>query len=122
MTGIDFQAAVRDFHRATGAAIGQSVTADLIQLRACLVEEEASEMTHALLTGDMLGGLKEAADVLYVVHGTAVSFGWDLDGAFLAVHRSNMTKLVNGKPLLREDGKVRKGPNYVPPDLRRFLP
>jgi predicted HAD superfamily Cof-like phosphohydrolase len=42
---------------------------------------------------------------------------WDLDEALRRVHHSNLSKLVDGKPLRREDGKVLKGPNYCPPDL-----
>lgn len=38
--------------------------------------------------------------------------------AFSRVHLSNMSKLdENGKPIKRDDGKVMKGPNYMPPDL-----
>ena len=38
--------------------------------------------------------------------------------AFKRVHASNMSKLQDdGTPLLREDGKVLKGPNYKPPYL-----
>jgi len=38
--------------------------------------------------------------------------------AFNRVHESNMSKLgPDGKPVLREDGKVMKGPNYKKPDL-----
>ena len=38
--------------------------------------------------------------------------------AFSRVHDSNMSKLDNqGQPVLREDGKVIKGPNYKKPDL-----
>ena len=38
--------------------------------------------------------------------------------AFSRVHDSNMSKLDNsGNPVLREDGKVTKGPNYKKPDL-----
>jgi len=33
------------------------------------------------------------------------------------VFESNMSKLVDGKPLRRDDGKVLKGPNYQPPVL-----
>lgn len=41
-----------------------------------------------------------------------------LHEAFLRVHASNMSKLgEDGKPILREDGKVLKGPNYKPADL-----
>lgn len=43
--------------------------------------------------------------------------------AFLRVHRSNMSKLGDdGKPIRREDGKIMKGPNYVPPVLDDLLP
>ena len=42
--------------------------------------------------------------------------------AFLLVHESNMSKLgEDGKPILREDGKVLKGPNYKAPDLSHLL-
>ena len=37
--------------------------------------------------------------------------------AFRMVHDSNMSKLVDGKVLYRDDGKVLKGPNYRPCDL-----
>jgi hypothetical protein len=41
-----------------------------------------------------------------------------LDEAFNRVHESNMSKLDNdGKPIIREDGKILKGPNYKAPDL-----
>jgi len=40
------------------------------------------------------------------------------DEAFKRVHESNMSKLgEDGKPLLRADGKILKGPNYKPPVL-----
>lgn len=66
--------------------------------------------------------LKELCDVLYVVYGTAYRLGYDLDGAFAEVHRSNMSKLGDdGKPVYREDGKVLKGPNYRPADVTMFL-
>ena len=36
----------------------------------------------------------------------------------MRVHQSNLSKLDDeGKPVLRADGKVLKGPNYQPPDL-----
>jgi predicted HAD superfamily Cof-like phosphohydrolase len=38
------------------------------------------------------------------------------------VHRSNMSKLgIDGKPILREDGKFLKGPNYFPPSLKPII-
>ena len=62
--------------------------------------------------------LKELADLVYVCYQYAENMGWFLDEALNRVHLSNMSKLdEDGKPILREDGKVLKGPNYKPPDL-----
>lgn len=40
-----------------------------------------------------------------------------LNEAFVRVHKSNMTKLANGKLVKREDGKILKPDSYEPPDL-----
>lgn len=61
--------------------------------------------------------LKELADLVYVCFQFAAAAGWELDEALDRVHESNLSKLVDGKPLKREDGKVLKGPNYKPPYL-----
>ena len=41
--------------------------------------------------------------------------------AFEEVHRSNMSKLENGKAIFREDGKILKGKNYFRPNLKKFV-
>lgn len=42
----------------------------------------------------------------------------NIQEAFRRVHESNMSKLgEDGKPILRDDGKVMKGPNYWKPAL-----
>ena len=62
--------------------------------------------------------LKELADLVYVCYQYAENQQWFLDEALDRVHKSNMSKLdEDGNPILREDGKVLKGPNYKPPDL-----
>ena len=66
--------------------------------------------------------LKEMADLQYVLSGMAVAFDLPLQVAFVRVHKSNMSKLgEDGKPIYREDGKVLKGPNYVPVDLEDLV-
>jgi len=66
--------------------------------------------------------LKELADLVYVCYQYAANMGWDLDEAMHRVHESNMSKLdENGKPIYREDGKVLKGPNYLPPNLEDLV-
>ena len=106
------------------------------QLRIRLIEEEWEEVRKELVQlmiderqgtyGDYLATLgrllKELCDLRYVVEGTAVSYGLPIDEAYVEVHRSNMSKLgVDGKPIVREDGKVLKGPDYFPPDMGKFV-
>ncbi len=66
--------------------------------------------------------LKELADLVYVCYQYAENMGWFLDEALDRVHKSNMSKLgEDGHPLYREDGKVLKGPNYKPPNLKDLV-
>jgi predicted HAD superfamily Cof-like phosphohydrolase len=89
---------------------------DQMELRRELVMEEANEVRTAESVEELT---KELADLLYVVYGFAVTFGLPIDEVFERVHRSNMSKLGDdGKPLYRDDGKVLKGPNYQPPELK----
>lgn len=52
------------------------------------------------------------------------TFNYDgkLVSAMAEVHASNMSKLgADGKPVVREDGKILKGPNYFKPDLEGVI-
>ena len=97
--------------------------ADTVKLRVDLIEEEYDELKQAVYSYD--GTITDVADalcdILYVVYGMAHSYGIDIDECFREVHVSNMSKLgEDGKPIYREDGKVVKGPNYRPPDLKPY--
>lgn len=107
---------VREFHEAFDLPINDA-TRTLNKLRADLIREEAEETADAVESGDLEHMAKELADLAYVVYGAALTLGINLDIAVAAVHRSNMSKLVDGKPVMRPDGKVLKGPNYVAPDM-----
>ena len=61
--------------------------------------------------------LKELADLVFVCFQYAAAAGWPLDEALDRVFESNLSKLVDGKPVKNEHGKVTKGPNYHPPYL-----
>lgn len=61
---------------------------------------------------------KEWADVQVVLSNIAVWFDIPADAAFNRVHGNNMTKVVDGKVLLRKDGKILKPEGYVKPDMR----
>jgi NTP pyrophosphatase (non-canonical NTP hydrolase) len=91
------------------------------ELQFKLIAEEYHELRDAFETE--LDGvtkeeqLKELADLVFVCYQYAAARGWNLDVAMRRVFESNMSKLVDGKPLRRADGKVLKGPNYQPPIL-----
>ena len=44
-----------------------------------------------------------------------------LNEAFVRVHRSNMSKLTNGKLVKREDGKILKPDTYEPPNMMELV-
>lgn len=132
------QRMVEEFHRATGATIGDTPQVRDASLRADLILEEAAEFADALGVldtnqgmgytvipyvdnwrhADLVKAIDALCDLLYVVYGTAVSFGIDLEPFFAEVHASNLTKV--GGPV-RPDGKRLKPKGYQPPNLVPIL-
>ena len=88
------------------------------ELRIRLIQEEFDELKEALGQEDLAAVAKEMADLLYVVYGTAVSYGIDMEPVFREVHRSNMSKVGGYK---RADGKWVKPPTYSPASLQPIL-
>ena len=96
--------------------------AETTNLRLELISEELNELYDAMEAKDIVGVADALTDILYVTYGAGHAFGVDLDKCFKEVQRSNMSKLgQDGKPIYREDGKVMKGENYSPPDLKKYL-
>jgi len=94
----------------------------IIELRKKLIEEELQELKDAIKDNDIVEVADALTDILVVTYGAGVAFGIDLDKCFEEVHRSNMSKLSkDGKPIYNEDGKILKGPNYSPPDLKKII-
>ena len=125
---------VTHFQKAMGQPMNAELNVDLLQLRMDLIKEEVRELeaevgaiSYQLIKSkepnieQLENMVKELADIMYVVSGFAVTFGIPIQPAFARVHQSNMTKLVDGKPMLREDGKVIKGPNYKPPTMKGLI-
>ena len=100
-------------------------TEEEMDVQLCLIFEEFEEFLEAYRVAiytpedeqSRIHCLKELSDLIYVSFQFAAAAGWCLDEALDRVHKSNMSKLVDGKPLKREDGKVLKGPAYEPPYL-----
>lgn len=118
---MDSQAMVEEFHRKFEIAIGNGPSVPeegTRQLRVRLIQEEFDELKEAMATQDLAGVAKELADLLYVVYGTAVSYGVDMDPVFREVHRSNMSKVGGYK---RADGKWVKPSSYSPAQVEPLL-
>jgi len=115
------QSMVDEFHRKFNIHTELSPSIpdeDTRGLRIRLIQEEFDELKEALAKEDLAGIAKELADVLYVVYGTAVSYGIDMEPIFREVHRSNLSKVGGHK---RADGKWVKPATYSPAQLAPIL-
>lgn len=98
------------------------VPEEVRQLRINLIKEEFEEMIDGLKNNDLVEIADGAADLVYVVVGTCITFGIDFDRIFREVHRSNMTKTAVKAPKGKKYGtKTPKGPDYIAPDVRGIL-
>ena len=95
----------------------------MIELRIKLHREEVEEYAEAARAGDLVEVIDALADIGYILAGTILNHGMQniYDDAFDEVHRSNMAKLVDGKVLRREDGKVMKPQGWTAPQLAQFV-
>ncbi len=109
---------VQDFHRKHGILKDENiVNRTTSELRVALIDEEANELMDALDLRDKIEVADALGDLLYVVLGAADVYGIDIDRVFREIHRSNMTKVSEGDQNAAKPHKIRKGPEYSPPDL-----
>ena len=94
----------------------------IVQLRIDLIQEELNELKVAITNNDIIEVADALTDILYVTYGAGHSFGINLDKCFDEVQDSNMSKLDEHKqPIYNDSGKVLKGPNYYPPNLKKII-
>ena len=83
--------------------------------------EEHNELQDALDDGDAVETIDAMCDLIYILFGMAAEFGITLQPFFDEVHRSNMTKEPNDTLDKARQGKVKKGPNYEPPEIAKVF-
>lgn len=85
-----------------------------------LIEEEFNELKSATSAEEELDAL---IDILVVTIGAIHSGGFDAEGAWNEVMRSNLAKIdsVTGKVRKRIDGKVLKPESWTPPNLKPYV-
>ena len=121
---MSFYTDVKDFHTAFGQPVGThpEIPKDNERiLRRKLLREEFDEYMQGEEKDDIVEIADALADITYIACGTAVSYGIPLDKIWETVHNSNMAKLVDGKVLLRADGKIQKPEGWQPPNIEKII-
>ena len=86
-----------------------------------LIDEEFRELCDGFLRrhiGDIADG---GADLVWVVKGLFTTLGINFDKVWEEIRASNMSKVVEGKVIRREDGKILKPDTYFKPDIEKVL-
>lgn len=79
-------------------------------------------LEETLNNWDKVGLLDGLCDTAVTVNGVATYLGMDFPGALEHISQSNWSKFDHeGKPILDDDGKITKGPNYFKPNLEPFV-
>ncbi len=118
---------VEEFHKKFKQETGFTlcnISREEAALRVKLMNEEMEEYFDAVLKYDTVEIADALGDQLYILLGTIVKHGMQhvIVDVFNEIHRSNMSKLgPDGEPILREDGKILKGPGYFPPDIASII-
>ena len=90
----------------------------LVQLSEYL--KENSKTTRIYPHSDNLL-LDSLCDQAVTLAGVAYDYGYKFPQALREVNRSNFSKFVNGAPVFDENGKIKKGPDYTPPNLVSYV-
>jgi predicted HAD superfamily Cof-like phosphohydrolase len=88
-----------------------------------LITEEYNELREALEANDRVEQLDALVDILVVTMGAIRAGGFDGEGAWEEVMRTNFAKIdaETGKVRKREDGKVLKPEGWKAPELAQFI-
>jgi len=110
------------FMRACDQTVGE-INESQYKLYLDLMEEEWKELQVALASKDRVEQLDALLDFIVVTTGAIHSAGFDGEGGWKEVMRTNFAKIDKdtGKVRKREDGKVLKPIGWTPPELGQFV-
>ena len=114
------------FMRACDQTVGRvnnEINEDQYDLYLNLIKEEVAELHAAVDACDPVEQLDALIDILVVTIGAIHSAGFDAEGAWKEVMRTNFAKIdtETGKVRKREDGKVLKPVGWTPPNLGPYI-
>ena len=111
------------FMKACGQTTG-TPNKDQYKMYIDLIQEEHKELQVAIDSNDHVEQLDALIDILVVTIGAIHSAGFDAEGAWKEVMKTNFAKIdqETGKVRKREDGKVLKPMGWTAPQLAQFIP
>jgi predicted HAD superfamily Cof-like phosphohydrolase len=118
---------VEKFHVTFGQKNGkwpQPLEQSEYELRHRLMQEENDEYLEACEKNSLVEIADALGDQLYILCGTILKHGMQhiIEEVFDEIHASNMSKVgEDGKAVMREDGKILKGPGFFKPNLSKFI-
>lgn len=124
---MSIRSAIEDVERFHAAAnienLEGNARLEMRKLRRRLLREEYKETKRAVKRRDMRGVADGYADMMFVILGSAlVQVGKHrFIKVWQEVVRSNMAKCIDGKVIMRDDGKVLKPDDWTPPDIESIL-
>lgn len=113
------QQQVEAFHRKYEADIGDFDNPQIRQaeFRKRLIIEECGELVKAINERNIIDSIDGMADLVYVIFGSAVTWGINLQPFIDEVHRTNMNKIHTGQP----NTKPIKPEGWEEPNIEKLL-
>ncbi|MEM7141469.1 MAG: HAD family hydrolase [Actinomycetota bacterium] len=113
---MSYTSAVKEFSDAcqdgANPATPQLMAPTAVEFIAEMVNDELDELREATDVAEQADAL---LDAIYYICDTAVRHGLNLDRVFDIVHGANMQKVVDGRVIRRDDGKILKPEGWQDP-------
>lgn len=96
--------------------------AEALQNQSEMFKQHKTDLNTAEFTTLEHAALLDAlCDQIVTATALGTMLGYDMEGALQEVNRSNWSKFQDGKPLFDPNGKLKKGGQYQPPELKPFI-
>lgn len=104
-------------------ACDQNPSKENVNLYRKLIVEEFWEFMDAEKKNDDVEQLDACMDMIWVILGYCHMKGWDIDGAWGEVTKTNLSKIdaTTGKVNRRDDGKILKPEGWQEPNFSKYV-
>lgn len=86
-----------------------------------LITEEYKELVEAFNDKDVIETADAICDLIWVLSGLASTLGIPVEACWNEVRDSNRSKVVEGRLIKNNDGKVMKPEGYFKPNLHKVM-